>query len=157
MNLNLVFVYSSNGGPLSGLVDWAHTLVGPADSACRLQSLTHGMLGMKPRWRQFLNTLPVGQRFFHRDELMERYGLDLALPAVLLDQDGQFKIWISADEINCCQSLDELESLVTERYNDLVEQNKWDWLARTADEPQIAEDFTVPGEPSHHHGDMAEG
>ena len=105
----ILFVYNADSGLLNAMMDW-----GPETYRCRLCALTYDTLGMRRGWREFVKGPDREVEFLHRDELEARYGIkDVALPAAFLVVNGQPQPWIEADEMNACDSLDELQALVT--------------------------------------------
>lgn len=130
MDIYIVFVYNSNGGPLSEAVSLARKLVSPATFQDRLSALTKGVFGLRDEWRKFVRDLPIGTRFFHRDELWAHQGIDATLPAILIEMDGEVQPWITAEEINACRASEELLELIKTRFNQLILENRWTWLPR---------------------------
>jgi hypothetical protein len=66
---------------------------------------------MKEEWAQFLETLPQEKVFLHKDELIGEY-FELnkyKLPAVLLYKNKEFKLLISAEQMNKIHSIKELK------------------------------------------------
>jgi hypothetical protein len=112
----LIFVYNANSGLLNAMKDWAHKIVSPETYPCSLCALTYDNLGMRRPWREFIRELGYEIEFLHRDELGEQYGImDVTLPAVFILQNGSPKPWIKSDVLDTCESLDELQTLVTQK------------------------------------------
>jgi hypothetical protein len=52
--------------------------------------------------------------FLHRDELGDRYGVTgVELPAVFRKTGERLELWIPAHEINGCNAIDELKTLIS--------------------------------------------
>jgi len=116
----IVFVYNADSGLLNLLADTAHRAVRPSTYPCKLCAVTYSFQGMKREWREFLDGLDIPCAFLHRDELQAEYGIEgVALPAVFLDRDGTLELWIDAESINTCRSLDDLKQLVAKRHEEL--------------------------------------
>ncbi len=112
--MKLIFVYNAEEGLFNALSDTIHKVFSPATYDCRLCYFTHGLLGMLRGWKQFLESLGCSLAFYHRPDFRREYQRhDIALPAILAETDGTLNLLITADEINACQELDELMSLVT--------------------------------------------
>ena len=112
----LIFVYNADSGLLSLLADAAHRVVRPSTYPCRLCAVTHAFTGMQTEWKDFIHSLEYPAEFLHRDELAEQYGIDdVSLPAVFAAMDDGISLWINAEDINACQSLKDLMSLVCGR------------------------------------------
>ncbi|GAB4417248.1 MAG: hypothetical protein Kow002_03560 [Anaerolineales bacterium] len=109
----LLFVYNADSGLLNGLKDWAHKIVSPGTYPCSLCALTYDNLGMIRSWRKFVDGLGMQVEFLHRDELAETYGIqDVPLPAVFLQVGGEPELWLEAESMNACQTLEELQQLI---------------------------------------------
>jgi len=112
---NLIFVYNADSGWINALKDWAHKIISPETYACSLCALTYDNLGMRHPWREFIRGLGYSVEFIHRDELEEQYGVkDIKLPATFILENGKLKLWLKSDAIDNCQTLDELQTLVTQ-------------------------------------------
>ena len=112
----LIFVYNADSGLLNAMKDWAHKIVSPETYACSLCALTYDNLGMRRPWREFIKELGYEAEFLHRDELEEKHNVkDVMLPAVFILQDGELKLWIKCEAMDSLNSLDELQSLVTQK------------------------------------------
>jgi len=78
--------------------------------------LTYDNLGMRRLWKKFINELGYEVEFLHRDELAEQHGIkDVQLPAAFILQDDELKLWIKCETMDGLNSLDELQTLVTQK------------------------------------------
>ncbi|MGB7873936.1 MAG: hypothetical protein WBL25_06095 [Anaerolineales bacterium] len=112
----LIFVYNADSGILNSLKDWMHKFISPETYACSLCALTYGNLGMRRPWREFIKELGYEVEFLHRDELAEPYGIqDALLPAAFIQQNGKLRLWIKSETMEACESLDDLQSVVTHK------------------------------------------
>jgi len=110
---SLVFVYNADSGLFNLVTDIAHKILSPQTYACQLCSITHGNLKMHEEWRTFINTLPINCEFMHRDEFLKAHSeICNELPAVYLLSTGSLQSCVSAKEINNCNDLPELKSLI---------------------------------------------
>ena len=113
----LVFVYNADSGVFNTLSDVAHKIFSPDTYACNLCALTHTAFGMRGEWKRFLEGLGVPLEFLHADELKSRYGVEsVALPAVFEKEGAGLRVAVSADEINACGTLEELERLILDAH-----------------------------------------
>ena len=114
---SIIFVYNADSGLFNGLKDLIHKHVSPATYPCSLCAITYDNLGMRQEWRRFVQSLDREVEFLHRDELADRYGIrGLTLPAALRhDKDQSPKVWLTAEQINSCKSLADLQGLVVEK------------------------------------------
>ena len=111
----LVFVYNADSGVFNALTDAAHKIFSPRTYACNLCALTYGAVQMRGEWKEFLDGLGLPLEFLHADELAARYDLnDVPLPAVFTKGGGRLSVLLSAESINVCRTLDELERLILE-------------------------------------------
>lgn len=86
----LIFVYNADGGIFAAMADAAHKIVSPATYPCSLCAITYGAVSMKGEWKAYLKQLPTAPRFHHRDDFARAWpGLEVALPAILVDRAGQ--------------------------------------------------------------------
>jgi hypothetical protein len=119
----LVFVYNADSGVFNAMADAAHKIFSPRTYACNLCALTHTAFGMRGEWKRFLEGLGRPLEFLHADELRSRYGLrDVPLPAVFEKDGASLRVAVSADEINACGTLEELERLILDARNSLDEE-----------------------------------
>ena len=133
MEITLVFVYNSDGGLFNGLRNWAHKIVAPSTYPCSLHALSYGTLGIHSEWRSFVDSLPVGTRFYHRDEFHRRYGkLQEPLPAVFLQVDNQVEVWITTEDLKRLNILDELIILVRRKLAATLDERGWTSLKVSA-------------------------
>jgi hypothetical protein len=116
MKPKLVFVYNADSGIYNTLSDMAHKIFSPETYSCNLCAITYGTFAIRAEWQEFLGTLDAELEFLHRDELEERYGLTgIELPAVLLKNGDKPELWLTAQEINSCRSMDDLKGLIIGR------------------------------------------
>jgi hypothetical protein len=105
----LVFVYNADSGFFNLLADMAHKIVSPETYNCQLCMLTHGHVGMREQWKEYLESIDAKLEFLHRDEFLKKYGQHTAaLPALFLVRGGEAELFMSEAEINRCETLDAL-------------------------------------------------
>jgi hypothetical protein len=109
----LVFVYNAGSGLFNALADTAHKIFSPRTYQCQLCALTYSTFGMCKSWKQFLETLDNPFEFLHADELKQSYGIrNTPLPAIFKREGDSLRLWIDADAINACRTLDDLKALI---------------------------------------------
>jgi hypothetical protein len=114
-NSDLIFVYNADSGLVALLGDITHRIVSPQTYPCKLCALTYSLNGAIADWKNFTASLEQRVIFLHRDELQKLYGItDVPLPAVFKVNDSQPHLWINAEQINRCQTLDDLKQLIKE-------------------------------------------
>ncbi|MEO1237919.1 MAG: hypothetical protein AAFX76_14135 [Planctomycetota bacterium] len=114
--MKLIFVYNADAGRLHAAFDSLHKLVSPGTYACSLCAVTHHPLGMKQRWRDFVEALPAEVEFLHRDEAVARYDVrDTAWPSVLRETAGRPEVWLDAATLGSADSLEALQQLIADR------------------------------------------
>ena len=115
----LVFVYNADSGFFEALKDGVTKFASPSTYPCRLCALTYGLATMRPRWRRFVEGLGVRVEFLHRDEFRERYGeSEAGYPSAYIDRGGELEPFISSDEMNATETLDDLMETVRERLDE---------------------------------------
>jgi hypothetical protein len=112
---SLVFVYNADSGLFNALTDSVHKVVSPGTYQCNLCRLTYGIVGMRDKWKIFLQSLEITVMFLHRDQLHEIgvKSLKEELPAVFIKNASGIRLAISAEKITSCKTVDELMELVT--------------------------------------------
>ena len=112
--LHLIFVYNADAGLFNLLTDMAHKMLSPNTYACNLCALTHGHLGMKKEWREFLATLDATLEFLHADEFTRKYQVaKIALPAIFTRENDQLRLLVAAATSNQCRTLRDLQECLT--------------------------------------------
>jgi len=105
--MKLVFVYNTDGNPISSLIDLGHKIISPETYDCSLCKLTHGPFTEIEQWRAFRTTVGVPMEFLHRDEFEAKYQTRFEYP-VVLKYNGTFEILLSKREIDSIPDLDTL-------------------------------------------------
>jgi len=103
----IIFVYNADSGLFNLVSDMAHKLISPDTYDCQLCMLTHGHLGMRDQWREYLDSLGVEMEFLHRNEFTKKYPTtSVELPALFLARDGEVELLVSAETITNCETMD---------------------------------------------------
>lgn len=116
---SLVFVYGVDGGIVHGIVDYFHKLISPETYSCNLCALTHGSLGQRPAWSQFVSKLKIPTKFLHRDEFSRQYADSTPLPAIFLESTSGLELLIAKHEIEGCGHVDDLISVLGDKIKHL--------------------------------------
>ena len=114
----LIFVYNEDANPVSMAINFVHRIVSPHTYDCNLCDLTYGYLTMKKDWKDYIGGLPVPSEFYLRSRFLKRYpNLEGArFPAVFsMTSAGAIENFLSADDVNAANSLDDLKALVAAR------------------------------------------
>ena len=115
MKEKLVFVYNADSGLFNTVSDIAHKIFSPDTYQCRLCEITHSYFTMRDEWNDAMHSLPVKCEFMHRDDFMEKYRFTgKTFPAIYLYNKDQLEEFISAKEINTCNSIEELKNLIND-------------------------------------------
>ena len=116
MRPTLVFVYNADSSIFNTVTDIAHKIFSPETYSCNLCAVTYGNFGIRAEWKEYLENIDAELEFLHRDELFDHYGVaNVALPAIFRKESGELLPWISAEEINGCDSIIELKKLISEK------------------------------------------
>ena len=99
------FVYNAKSGLFNKMSDAAHKALSPDTYDCNLCKLTYGLSSMKKEWKEFIQNYNI--EFTYKDTFAGREA-----PAVY---DEQKNILIHKDEINDCETLQDLKTLVAEK------------------------------------------
>lgn len=114
----IVFVYNADSGVFNLLSDVAHKIFSPQTYPCNLCAITHGTLGMKEEWREYLKTLKVPFEFLHTDEFKIKHRIEnVELPAVFKQENGELQLMIDSKTINSCHSVDGLRRIIDMKFS----------------------------------------
>lgn len=73
------------------------------------------------QWKHFIDNIVYPTKFIHRDTFYEKYNRDEDLPAVFLKKNHTLSLLISREEINSCDTLEDLVSLVSQKINKIAQ------------------------------------
>ena len=114
----IVFVYNADSGVFNLLSDVAHKIFSPQTYSCNLCAITHGTLGMKEEWREYLKTLKVPFEFLHADEFKTKHRIEnVELPSVFKQENGELQLMIDSKTINSCHSVDDLRRIIDMKFS----------------------------------------
>ena len=109
----LVFVYNADSGMFNTLTDIAHKVFSPQTYSCNLCAISHSYFSERDEWKNFISELDAECEFLHRDEFEKKYALTgCRYPAVFLKSGTGLDIYLDADEINQCQSMEDLQEKI---------------------------------------------
>lgn len=111
MTTTLIFVYNSDSGPISGLLDIGHKLLSPSTYQCSLCNLTHDAFSEKEQWREFRKSIGMPVEFLHRDEFEKKYDLKFEYP-VVLKKNNNIEELLPKEAIDAIETLDGLIAAV---------------------------------------------
>ncbi len=110
----IVFVYNANSGILNMASDYIHKIVSPSTYGCSLCGLTYDTTGMKDDWKEFISGLKYQTEFLHKDEFVDKYAETKDdLPCAYINTGDRMDIFVTADEMNSCETLDDLMELIS--------------------------------------------
>jgi hypothetical protein len=114
---SLIFVYNGDTGFFNTVADIAHKLLSPSTYPCKLCAITHGVIRMGSRWREFVDSYEGELEFLHRDQYLARSCMpDVTLPVILERlSDSKTRVLVSAEEISSVASVEELIKLIEGR------------------------------------------
>ena len=109
----LVFVYNADSGMFNTLTDIAHKVFSPQTYSCNLCAISHSYFSERDEWKKFIASLDAACEFLHRDEFEEKYKLKgQAFPAVFEKRDKQLEVYLDADAIKQCASMQDLKQKI---------------------------------------------
>lgn len=111
MATSLIFIYSTDSGAGSTLLDTGHKMLSPSTYKCSLCELTQDTIGEKERWKEFRKSVGLPMEFFHRDEFEKRYDLRFDYP-VILRKDKNIEVLLGKERIDALTDLDDLVETV---------------------------------------------
>lgn len=114
--VKLVFVYNAEAGLAHGIMDSIHKVVSPSTYKCDLCAITYGLVRMKDEWRAWLERSGRQVEFFHRSDFRQAWpGVDVPLPAVLVQEEDALKLLVSAVELAHIGDVDQLVAMLEDR------------------------------------------
>lgn len=115
----LVFVYNASSDVLPKMKDYASKKTILSTDRCNLYEITHSPVGMKKNWKRFISDLDIPVRLLSSNEFSAEFGSGIVnFPVVLLQRGREFTLFIGTDEINRCSRLEDLISLVQQRFTE---------------------------------------
>jgi hypothetical protein len=88
----------------------------PDTYSCNLCKITHNNFNIKSKWKDFTEHFDVDFEFLHRDEFLSQYAMhDASLPCIFFKENNTLSVWISTDDINNCESVEQLADLIRDR------------------------------------------
>jgi len=114
----LIFVYNADSTFFAVANDFVRKIVAPNSQECNLCKITYGVIGKKEEWSEYLAKLPMEKAFLHKDEFRREYPSEAQteLPAIFSEGKGTLSIFMSAQEMNQVQSIDELISAINKKH-----------------------------------------
>ncbi len=114
--MKLILVYNADDGLFSAVTDSIHKIMSPSTYECSLCRFTFGMTSMHKDWRNFLSAIKAEKTFLHRNEFRKQFpNYDVELPAIITETEGKLRTIVPAHDINACENLEALISIVDER------------------------------------------
>lgn len=122
----LVFVYNADAGLLNTIMDSAHKLFAPSTYQCELCAVTHGMIGMRTEWKEYMSKLSYETRFYHRDGFRKDWPKVIVdLPAIFFQDDStELQLLISKKDLEAVSSIAQLTALLGRRIPELKRANR---------------------------------
>lgn len=109
----LVFVYNANSGMFNTLTDIAHKVFSPQTYSCNLCTISHSYFSERDEWKNFINELDAECEFLHRDEFVKKYNIKgTVYPVVFEKKDNQLDVYLDANAINQCKSMQDLQEKI---------------------------------------------
>ena len=118
--LKLIFIYNADSGPISLMKDFFHKVLKPSTYECNLCAVSFGNFGMKKEWKNYIDNLDVPAEFLHRDQFLKQYDVENAqFPSAYLRRDSKLELFMSQDEMNELQSVEELIRIVHKKLREM--------------------------------------
>ncbi len=117
----VIFVYNANSGLASVVKDFWKKILRPSSYDCNLCMQTFGIFGVKKDWKKFIQDLNIETEFLHKDEFEKKFDIkDAKYPSAYIQNDGNLDLFITQDEMDNVKSLEEMETLVSEKVDILA-------------------------------------
>jgi hypothetical protein len=117
----LIFVHNTDSGIIPSIKSRFQKIASSSTHKCKLYTLIHNKLFVKRVWKNFLDNLSYHKVFFHRKEFKKAHPeyAYLELPSILLKNNSEIKVLITAQEINAIENIDDLIGLIGKRLSNL--------------------------------------
>lgn len=110
--MKLIFVYNAKSGIANTVIDSVHKIVSPSTYDCNLCAITYGIVSEDALWKTFRKNSVHDMIFLHADEFQNKYRSKwlpkYEFPIVLIEQNGELDIYITAEEINKMKNAEKL-------------------------------------------------
>lgn len=114
--MKLIFVYNANSSPINQAIDFFYKIASPATYQCNLRKLTYDSFNEKQEWSDFIKSLSIESKFYHKDMFQKRFpSYSTNHPVVLLQINDNLQTFISSELLNGLTSLAELKKIVLEK------------------------------------------
>lgn len=104
----LVFIYNAHSGRIHAALDTLHKWLSPDTYSCQLCRIGYHGFGMRQALRDYLQRLDLELVFLHRDDYRQYIQQELPLPAILLTQENDTTVLLSAAQLGQCDNLEQL-------------------------------------------------
>ena len=112
----LIFVYNLDKGNVSDIKDHMYSAAPAKTPACNLCSLILSPVGMKKGWKRFIAEIGIPAEYLFREEFSKGFGLaKFTAPGIFIQMGGSLILIAGSEDINRCESTDELIELVKQR------------------------------------------
>ncbi len=112
-NVEVILVYSSDSGAISGFKDMLHRTLSPTTYEDGLGAVTSGVLTTKRRWKTHLANSDVPITVMHRDEFVQEYPkVHAVFPAGFIKRGKKIEQFILSREFANCKDISSLEKLI---------------------------------------------
>ena len=116
----LVFIFNADIGIVNSVKDFFKKILKPRDYECNLCMISYGNFGIKKEWKTFIKELNIATEFLHRDEFVKKYNREeVEFPSAYLFNGSNLTPFISVDEMNSFQTLQELMGAVNKKLEDV--------------------------------------
>ena len=106
--MTFTFVYNAKSGFINSTIDALHKYISPKTYTCSLCNLTHGILGKKKMWSDFLDLSNHQFDFYHIDDFELHFNERFNYPCILVNKNEKFELYMSDREIGKISGLNEL-------------------------------------------------
>lgn len=118
----LIFVYNIDKGSLSDIKDHMYSAAPAKTTGCNLCALISSPVGMKKGWKRFIADLGIPAQYLFREEFTREYAFPrFTPPGIFIQLGGSLIIVAGAEEINRCESTDDLIELVRQRVQKYIQ------------------------------------
>ncbi|MBD3213187.1 MAG: hypothetical protein GF311_11320 [Candidatus Lokiarchaeota archaeon] len=111
-----ILVFNIKDDTLASIKNYFHRSIRPSTYKCNLNALLTGPLGLKSDWKNFVEKLPFNVEYLHKDGFKDTLEFnDVEFPSIFLSTNGELKLFITQEEINASNSIEELKTIFYDR------------------------------------------
>jgi hypothetical protein len=95
----ILLVYNAKSDLFNKLGDFTHKIISPSTYQCDLCSLTHGSIGPRKNWSEFLDKYNKNIIVYYEDQFRKEYDFPVSSLPVIIKKDENLSILMNSTEL----------------------------------------------------------